>query len=38
VALAAIFGTQDIHAWIIGLTISAVSVVLAALLLSSRIL
>ena len=38
VALAAILGTQNIHAWIIGLTISAVSVVLAALLWSSRTL
>jgi DNA-binding transcriptional ArsR family regulator len=38
VALAAILGTQHIHAWIIGLTISTVSVTLAALLWSSRTL
>jgi protein-S-isoprenylcysteine O-methyltransferase Ste14 len=38
VALAAILGTQDVHAWIIGLTVSTVSVTLAALLWSSRTL
>jgi len=35
-ALAAILGTQDVAAWIIGLVVSALSVVLAALLWSSR--
>jgi quinol-cytochrome oxidoreductase complex cytochrome b subunit len=38
VAVAAIMGTQDIAAWIIGLVISVVSVVLAAVLWSSRTL
>jgi protein-S-isoprenylcysteine O-methyltransferase Ste14 len=38
VALAAILGTQSIHAWIIGLVVSIVSVVLAAILWSSRTL
>ena len=31
-ALAAILGTQDVDAWIVGLVVSALSVVLAALL------
>ena len=38
VALAAILGTQNISAWIIGLAVSTVSVVLAAILWSSRTL
>jgi 4'-phosphopantetheinyl transferase EntD len=38
VALAAILGTQDVAAWIIGLVISLTSVILAALLWSSRTL
>jgi hypothetical protein len=38
VALAAILGTQDVAFWIIGLTVSLVSVVLAAILWSSRTL
>jgi 4'-phosphopantetheinyl transferase EntD len=38
VAAAAIMGTQDIAAWIIGLVISLASVVLAAVLWSSRTL
>lgn len=38
VAVAAILGTQSIAAWIIGLVASAVSVVLAAVLWSSRTL
>jgi protein-S-isoprenylcysteine O-methyltransferase Ste14 len=38
VAIAAILGTQSIHAWIIGLVVSVVSVVLAAILWSSRTL
>jgi len=38
VAIAAILGTQDISAWIIGLVASVVSVVLAAILWSSRTL
>ncbi len=38
VALAAILGTQSIQAWIIGLSVSAVSVLLAAVLWSSRTL
>jgi hypothetical protein len=38
VAIAAILGTQGIHAWIIGLVISLVSVILAAVLWSSRTL
>lgn len=36
VAIAAILGSQDVEAWIIGLVISLVSVVLAAGLWSSR--
>ncbi|HEX2588746.1 MAG TPA: hypothetical protein VHL51_10795 [Gaiellales bacterium] len=35
-ALAAILGSADVAAWIIGLAVSALSVVLAALLWSSR--
>jgi hypothetical protein len=35
-ALAAILGSQDVAAWIIGLAVSATSVVLAAVLWSSR--
>ena len=38
VALAAILGSQDVDAWIIGLAVSAVTVLLAALLWSSRTL
>ena len=38
VALAAILGTQDISAWVIGLVVSTLSVVLAAILWSSRTL
>ncbi len=38
VALGAILGSQNIRAWIIGLAVSTVSVVLAALLWSSRTL
>jgi hypothetical protein len=38
VALAAILGTQSVAAWIIGLATSAVSVVFAAVLWSSRTL
>ncbi len=38
VAIAAIMGTQGVAAWIIGLVASAVSVVLAAILWSSRTL
>jgi len=38
VALAAILGTQSVAAWIIGLAVSAVSVVFAAVLWSSRTL
>jgi hypothetical protein len=38
VAIAAILGTQDVAAWIIGLVISLTSVILAALLWSSRTL
>ena len=38
VALAAILGTQSVQAWIIGLAVSALSVVLAAVLWSSRTL
>ena len=37
-ALAAILGSQDVAAWIIGLAVAAVSVVLAAVLWSSRTL
>jgi hypothetical protein len=37
-ALAAILGTQDVKAWIVGLVVSAVSVLLAAVLWSSRTL
>jgi hypothetical protein len=38
VATAAIMGTQDIAAWVIGLVVSVLSVVLAAILWSSRTL
>jgi protein-S-isoprenylcysteine O-methyltransferase Ste14 len=38
VAVAAILGTQSIHAWVIGLVVSVVSVILAAILWSSRTL
>ena len=38
VAAAAIMGTQNVAAWIIGLTVSVASVVLAAVLWSSRTL
>lgn len=38
VAAAAIMGTQDVAAWIIGLVVSVLSVMLAALLWSSRTL
>jgi hypothetical protein len=38
VALAAILGTQDVAAWIVGLVVSLLSVVLAAVLWSSRTL
>jgi hypothetical protein len=38
VALAAILGTQSVQPWIIGLAVSALSVVLAAVLWSSRTL
>jgi hypothetical protein len=38
VAIAAILGTQSIHAWVIGLVVSLVSVILAAILWSSRTL
>ena len=38
VAAAAIMGTQDIAAWVIGLVVSVLSVVLAAILWSSRTL
>jgi hypothetical protein len=38
VAIAAILGTQDVAAWIIGLVVSLLSVVLAAVLWSSRTL
>jgi hypothetical protein len=37
-ALAAILGTQDVKAWIIGLAVSLLSVLLAAVLWSSRTL
>jgi hypothetical protein len=37
-ALAAILGSQDVDAWIIGLVVSAVTVLLAAVLWSSRTL
>ena len=37
-ALAAILGTQDVDAWIVGLVVSIVTVVLAAILWSSRTL
>jgi hypothetical protein len=36
VAIAAILGSQDVQGWLIGLVISVVSLVLAALLWSSR--
>jgi hypothetical protein len=35
-ALAAILGSQDVDAWIIGLVVSAVTVLLAGVLWSSR--
>jgi protein-S-isoprenylcysteine O-methyltransferase Ste14 len=38
VVLAAILGTQSVHAWVIGLVVSIASVVLAAVLWSSRTL
>jgi hypothetical protein len=38
VGVAAVLGTQDISAWVIGLTVSLLSVVLAAVLWSSRTL
>ena len=38
VALAAVLGTQSVHAWVIGLVVSLTSVVLAAVLWSSRTL
>jgi hypothetical protein len=38
VAVAAILGTQGVQAWVIGLVISLVSVILAAILWSSRTL
>ena len=38
VAIAAILGTQSVHAWIIGLVVSVVSVILAAILWLSRTL
>lgn len=38
VAIAAILGTQDVAAWIIGLVVSVTSVILAGLLWSSRTL
>lgn len=37
-ALAAILGTQEVDAWIVGLVVSVVTVVLAAILWSSRTL
>jgi hypothetical protein len=37
-AIAAILGSQDVAAWIIGIVVSAVAVVLAAILWSSRTL
>ena len=37
-ALAAILGSQDVDAWIVGLVVSGVSVILAAFLWSSRTL
>ncbi len=38
VALAAILGSQDVDAWLIGLVVSALTVLLAAVLWSSRTL
>jgi hypothetical protein len=38
VAVAAVLGTQDVHVWVIGLVVAALSVVLAAVLWSSRTL
>jgi hypothetical protein len=38
VAIAAILGSQSVHGWVIGLVVSVVSVVLAAILWSSRTL
>ena len=37
-AIAAILGSQDVAAWIIGVVVSAIAVVLAAILWSSRTL
>jgi protein-S-isoprenylcysteine O-methyltransferase Ste14 len=37
-AVAAILGSQDVHGWIIGLVVSLISVILAALLWRSRTL
>ncbi len=37
-ALAAILGTQNVDAWIVGLVVAVVTVVLAAILWSSRVL
>ncbi len=37
-AVAAILGSQDVAAWIIGIVVSAIAVVLAAILWSSRTL
>jgi hypothetical protein len=37
-ALAAILGSQDVHHWVTGLAVATVSVVLAAVLWSSRML
>ena len=37
-AIAAILGSQDVSAWIIGVVVSAIAVVLAAILWSSRTL
>jgi len=37
-AVAAILGSQDVAAWIIGVVVSAIAVVLAAILWSSRTL
>ena len=38
VVIAAILGSQDVAAWIVGLVVAAVTVILAALLWSSRTL
>ncbi|HEV3408606.1 MAG TPA: hypothetical protein VG079_07970 [Gaiellaceae bacterium] len=37
-AIAAILGSQDVAAWIIGIVVSAIAVILAAILWSSRTL